>query len=415
MNIKHISAIEELDSRGNPTIKAYVETASGAQGNASIPSGASTGKHEAVELRDKDASVFEGKGELNAIRNIIDIIAPAVKNINFQHIKEVDSIMIELDHTKDKSYLGANAILVVSLAAARAYAAEQNQPLWKTLNLCYFQDLRPALPRLMVNIINGGAHAGWNLDFQEYMVIPKTTSPKKAVEIASETFHALKKELQTSGLSIGVGDEGGFAPKFGSNTSAFEQIQKAIVASGNPPTEVDLGTDIAASEFFSDNLYRLKVDNKSFSADELLAFYQEMILKFHILSIEDPFAEEDWERFAQLTALLGKDHMIVGDDLYTTNPERIRIGIQKKATNAIIIKPNQIGSLMETVEAIKLARSACWNIIISHRSGETEDTFIADLAVACGAEFLKAGSMSRSERLVKYNRLIEIEALEIKK
>ena len=412
MNIAKISAIEILDSRGNPTVETYVELEDGTIGKASVPSGASTGAHEKVELRDGDETHYEGRGTLKAESHVDKEINEALKGIAIENLSDIDSSIIKLDGTIDKSRLGANAILSVSLACARTLSLYKKEPLWKIINESYFPDSKAHFPKLMVNIVNGGAHANWNFDIQEFMIIPQSDSPSSAVETADEVFHTLGEILKQSGLSTLKGDEGGYSPELNSNEEVFEKIQEAVKTS-NHEQDIKYGVDVAASELFKNGVYVFKKQNKNMTSDELSAYYQELQSKYGIYSFEDPFAEEDWSAFSKFTQELGTSSLIVGDDLYTTDPVRIQKGIDARATNAVLIKPNQIGTLKETVDAIKLAKNAGMKVAISHRSGETEDSFIADLAYACGADYLKAGSMSRSERLAKYNRLIEIEKMEI--
>ena len=412
MNIAKISAIEILDSRGNPTVETYVELEDGTIGKASVPSGASTGAHEKVELRDGDETHYEGRGTLKAESHVDKEINEALKGIAIENLSDIDSSIIKLDGTIDKSRLGANAILSVSLACARTLSLYKKEPLWKIINESYFPDSKAHFPKLMVNIVNGGAHANWNFDIQEFMIIPQSDSPSSAVETADEVFHTLGEILKQSGLSTLKGDEGGYSPELNSNEEVFEKIQEAVKTS-NHEQDIKYGVDVAASELFKEGAYVFKKQNKSMNSDELSAYYRELQSKYGIYSFEDPFAEEDWSAFSKFTQELGTSSLIVGDDLYTTDPVRIQKGIDARATNAVLIKPNQIGTLKETVDAIKLAKNAGMKVAISHRSGETEDSFIADLAYACGADYLKAGSMSRSERLAKYNRLIEIEKMEI--
>lgn len=408
MNIKNIRGLQILDSRGNPTVRAYVELENGIVGSASVPSGASTGSHEALELRD-GGKEFGGKGVLAAVDHVNTTIADALRGMSIQNLKELDEMMLSLDTTPQKSTIGANAVLAVSMALARTLALFQSQPLWRTLHDQYFSTNEPRFPRLLVNVINGGAHANWTVDFQEYMFIPQSNSPKVAVQQASEIFHTLRKLLIEKGESVGVGDEGGFAPMLDTNTDGFALIDEAIEKAGYSRENIDLGTDIAASEFYKDGMYDLKRDNKILNTEELMAYYEEIISKYNLLLMEDAFFEDDYDSFAALTSKIGSSHLVVGDDFYATNIERIKKGIEMHASNTVLIKLNQIGSLYETVQAIKMTKEAGWKVVISHRSGETEDSFIADLAVACGADFIKTGSMSRSERLAKYNRLIEIE------
>lgn len=413
MDIISIKSIEILDSRDNPTLKTYVTLDNGIIGSASVPSGASTGIHEALELRDKDERYF-GQGVAHAVANVNGLISQELHGHDISDLRALDELLIKLDGTENKSRLGANALLSVSLACARAYAQYRAVPLWDALHEHYFPNQPTHFPRLFVNIINGGAHADWVLDLQECMISPRESLPSTSVEIAVNIFDTLHSLLKKDGQSTGVGDEGGFAPTFGSNEKAFEYIDKAIDHAGYNRDIVDVATDIAASEFFKDGQYHLKKagQHTKLSCKEMAQYVEDLGRKYTILSIEDPFAEDEWEAFADFTSRVGKNHLIVGDDLYVTNPDRIKKGIDMHATNAVLIKLNQIGTLWETVEAIRMAQKAGMKVIISHRSGETSDTFISDLAVACGADFLKAGSMSRSERLDKYNRLLEIEKIE---
>ena len=415
MKIISIRAIEILDSRGNPTLKTFVTLDDGTVGTASVPSGASTGSHEALELRDSTDHYF-GTGVQHAVQDVQTIIDTEIRGMDINHLDKIDQRMLELDGTDNKSVLGANAILSVSLACARAFAQHHHTSLWDALNDFYFDTYQAHFPRLMVNIINGGAHANWNLDIQECMIVPKDRLPSTSIEIAANVFHTLKKLLEEKNLSTGVGDEGGFAPQLPTNSAAFDLIQRAIQDAGYTTNDIDIATDIAASEFYKDGTYVLHkdgpYDERTLSSSELSDYYSTLISQYGIMSLEDPFHEDDWYAFSQFTEHFGKDHMIVGDDLYVTNSKRLEKGIKERASNAILIKVNQIGSLFETVTTIKMAKKAGWKIIISHRSGETEDSFISDLAVAAGADFIKAGSMSRSERLAKYNRLLEIEKIE---
>lgn len=395
-------------------MKAFVELENGIIGSASVPSGASTGSHEALELRDGDKA-YGGKGVMKAIKHINTTISDALRGMPIDNLEKLDTAMLLLDTSPQKSTIGANAMLAVSMALARTLSLFQNQPLWKTLHEQYFASYETGFPRLLVNVINGGAHANWTVDFQEYMFIPQSQSPKDAVRQASEIFHALRLLLIEKGTSVGVGDEGGFAPILSNNTEGFALISEAIANAGYSRENTDLGTDIAASEFYKDGTYILKRDNKTLSSKELKEYYSELDSQHHLLLMEDPFFEDDMDSFADLTQTFGSSHIIVGDDFYATNSEIISRGIENNATNAVLIKLNQIGSVYETAQAIRMTKEAGWKVIVSHRSGETEDSFIADLAVACGADFIKTGSMSRSERLAKYNRLIEIEAREFSK
>lgn len=413
MKIEKISAIEILDSRGNPTLKTTVELESGIKGSASVPSGASTGIHEAYELRDRDLGRYAGKGVMSAVENVNIFIANHLKGSSIEDLESLDKKMIELDGAENKKRLGANAILSVSLALMRTLAKTQKKPLWKTIHEYYFQEKKLSFPRLMINIINGGKHAGWNFDIQEFMIIPKTNKPQEAIRIGAEIFHQLGAILKKNNYSTLVGDEGGYSPTLSSQNEVFNYIIDAIMHTGHKKTiDVDLGIDSASSSFFENGSYRLKKENNTLSSKELMEYYIDLKTEYGIFSFEDPFAEDDWNGFISFTEKVGKETLVIGDDLYTTNTERIQKGIENHSTNAVLIKPNQIGTLKETVEAINLTKKNNLKVIISHRSGDTEDSFIADLAVACGADFLKAGSMSRSERLAKYNRLIEIEKLE---
>lgn len=402
--IKNIYAREILDSRGNPTVEVDVTLENGIIGRASVPSGASTGSREALELRDNDKNRFMGKGVLKAVNNVNNIIAPAIIGMESTDQHKIDYKMIELDGTKNKSVLGANAILGVSLAVLKASANELNIPLSK-----YVGDGN-ILPRPMMNILNGGAHADNKLDFQEFMIIPIADTIKERIRIGSEVFHNLKKVLNEKGLSTGVGDEGGFAPNLESNKEGFELIIEAISKAGYiPGKDVFLGIDVAASEFYKNGKYELVGENKSLTRDELFDYYEELITKYPIITIEDPVDENDFEGFALMTKRFGDRIQLVGDDLFVTNKEYLQKGIDMKAGNAILIKINQIGSITETIETINLAKENGYNTIISHRSGETEDTSIADLAVGLNLGQIKTGSMSRTDRICKYNELIRLE------
>lgn len=410
MKIRSIKATEILDSRGNPTITATVNLEDGTSGSASVPSGASTGSYEAHELRDGDEKRFGGKGVLKAVANVEKINEKLV-GMEAAEQEAIDKVMIELDGTPNKSNLGANAILAVSMAVAVAEAKAEKKPLY-----AYLTKFNPkfsgkyVLPIPMMNIMNGGQHANWATDIQEYMILPiGSKSVKEAIRAGAEIYAALKTILKSKGYAVAVGDEGGFAPAVGSNAEPFELISQAIQAAGyNLGSDVALGIDAAASEFFKDGQYNLKKENKTLTGTELNNFYAELAEKYPIVSLEDPFAEDDWDSFAGLTERLsGKQ--IVGDDLYVTNLSRLEDGLKKKATNSILIKLNQIGTLTETIAAVNHAHEHGWTAVISHRSGETEDTFIADLAVAMGTGQIKTGAPARSERTAKYNRLIKIE------
>ena len=406
--IKKVHARQIMDSRGNPTIECDIVLSGGAMGRAAVPSGASTGTFEALELRD-GGSAYMGKGVLNAVKNVNEIIAPAIIDFDASKQTELDEKMLALDGTANKERLGANAILAVSMAAAHAVANQKHIPLYKYLAEIYGNTNPCILPRPMMNIINGGAHADNGLDAQEFMIIPNgATSEFEAIRMGSEVFHNLKKILKSAGMSTNVGDEGGFAPNFNSCDEALETIVSAIRAAGyTPGTQVSIGLDVASSEFFRDGVYHFQ--GKTLSSDEMIAFYEELITKYPIISIEDALAEEDWDAWRKLTEKIGSKCQLVGDDLFVTNPSRLERGIANGVANAILIKVNQIGSLTETLRAIKMAQDANYGVVISHRSGETEDTTIADLAVATNAGQIKTGSMSRTDRMAKYNQLIRIE------
>jgi len=403
-----IVAREILDSRGNPTVEADVTLASGQTGRAAVPSGASTGEHEARELRDAEPSRYLGKGVRKAVRNIEDKIAPALKGLVATDQIEIDRTMIELDGTPNKEKLGANAILAVSMANARAAAAETGLPLYRYLG----GPLSRTLPVPMMNILNGGAHATNTVDFQEFMIVPVgVDSFSEALRVGTEVFHSLKKVLVKRKLATGVGDEGGFAPDLKDDEQALQVIIEAIEgAKYAPGKEVALALDVAASELHSDGKYTFKKSGAGTrDAAGMIELYAKWMEEYPIVSIEDGLAEDDWEGWAQLTKALGDRVQLVGDDLFVTNTERLARGIENGVANAILIKVNQIGTLTETLEAIDMARAAGYLSVISHRSGETEDTFIADLAVATGAGQIKTGSASRTDRVAKYNQLLRIE------
>src|SRR3989344_3290624 len=412
MKITSVKAIEILDSRGKPTVRTFVTLDDESLHQASVPSGASTGKHEALELRDNDQKPHLGQGVLNAVANVNELIAQKIVGQDVLDPEKIDEIMIELDGTENKSKLGANAILSVSLAVTRAASHASEKPLWKFINEYYFNGRKPSFPRLMVNVVNGGKHAGWNFDIQEFMIIPKNVEPVKSTSVAAEIFQQLGKNLKKSNLSTLVGDEGGYSPSLSSNEEVFELIEKSALELGyTRNTNYTFGVDCAATEFYENGKYILKKTNETKTSQQMTEFYSQIGQKYNIQSFEDPFAEDDWEAFVNFTKMAEKFHFqVVGDDLLVTNPQRIKKAIENKAANAVLVKLNQIGSVKETVEAIKLALHAGWKFVISHRSGETEDPFIADLAYGSGADFIKTGSMSRSERLAKYNRLIEIES-----
>ena len=406
--IKKIHARQIMDSRGNPTIECDITLSDGAFGRAAVPSGASTGSFEALELRD-GGNTYMGKGVLTAVKNVNDIIAPALIGMDASKQTEIDEKMLELDGTPNKDKLGANAILAVSMALAHAVANAKHIPLYKYIAEIYGNDNPCVLPRPMMNIINGGAHADNGLDAQEFMIIPNgAKSEVEAIRMGSEIFHHLKSILKRGGNSTNVGDEGGFAPNFNSCAEALDTIVAAIRSAGyEPGQQVSIGLDVASSEFYSDGVYNF--EGKKLSSDEMIEFYEKLISDYPIISIEDALAEEDWAGWEKLTERIGSKCQLVGDDLFVTNPERLARGIEKGVANAILIKVNQIGSLTETLRAIKMAQSANYGVIISHRSGETEDTTIADLAVATNAGQIKTGSMSRTDRMAKYNQLIRIE------
>jgi enolase len=408
--IAKIVAYEVLDSRGNPTVRAVVTLADGTEGIATVPSGASTGAYEAHELRDK-AKRYGGKGVLKAVKSVNTEIRKALIGVDARKQQDVDHIMIALDGTPNKKRLGANAILSVSLATARAAALSTRRPLYEYIRKTYrLPYTKYTLPIPGVNIINGGRHADNNLTCQEFMIMPMHKQFSERVRMASQIFHSLQAILAERGYSTGVGDEGGFAPNLPNNEYALKLIVDAIKQSGwTPGKHVYIGLDVAASEFYKDEKYYFASSKQASSADKMIRTLGEWIKKYPILSIEDPLDEDDWDNWTAFTKAYGKQITVVGDDLFVTNSERVQTGIEKKAANSVLIKLNQIGTLSETIETIQLARKHGMSIFISHRSGETVDTFIADLAVAVNADFIKAGSMSRAERVEKYNRLMEIE------
>ena len=407
-NIAAIIGHEVLDSRGNPTVEAEVQLASGTVGRAIVPSGASTGEHEAVELRDGDKSRFLGKGVLKAVENVNGEIAEALANLDAADQRALDQKMIELDGTENKSRLGANAILAVSMAAARASAADYGLPLYRYLGGAGAN----VLPTPMMNILNGGAHADNNVDFQEFMVMPVgAPSFSAALRWGVEVFHTLKAVLKKRGYNTAVGDEGGFAPSVKSNVEGIEVVLEAIQQAGyKPGEEIAIALDPAASEFYQDGKYIFKKSDKSAkSSDDMVRFWAKWVNDYPIVSLEDGLSENDWEGWANLTKELGGKIQLVGDDIFVTNITFLQEGIDKSVANSILIKVNQIGTVSETLDAIDLARRNGYTSIISHRSGETEDTFIADLAVATGAGQIKTGSASRTDRIAKYNQLLRIE------
>lgn len=403
MKIVDVKAREILDSRGNPTVEVDVVLENGIVGRAAVPSGASTGEREALELRD-GGSRYMGKGVLKAVNNVNGPLRDLVVGMDASNQKDLDYKMIEFDGTETKSKFGANAILGISMAALKASAIEKGVPLYK-----YVGD-GVELPVPMMNIINGGAHADNKLDFQEFMIIPQRDSIKERVRVGAEVFHNLKKVLNSKGLSTGVGDEGGFAPNLKSNSEGFELIMEAIRNAGyEPGKDVCLAIDVAASEFYKDGKYVLSGEGRSLSTEELVDFYEELVNKYPIISIEDPVDENDWEGFRLITERLGDKIQLVGDDLFVTNKKCLQMGIDNNAGNAILLKVNQIGTITETLETIELARKNGYKTVISHRSGETEDTTIADLSVGLNLGQIKTGSMSRTDRVCKYNQLIRIE------
>lgn len=406
--IKSVHARQIMDSRGNPTVECDIVLSGSARGRAAVPSGASTGSFEALELRD-GGDAYMGKGVTTAVRNVNEIIAPAIIGMMANDQTALDEKMLALDGTPNKEKLGANAILAVSLAAAHASANQSGIPLYKYIAGVYGNANPCVLPRPMMNIINGGAHADNGLDAQEFMIIPNgAKSESDAIRMGSEIFHHLKKILKSGGNSTNVGDEGGFAPNFHSCAQALDTIIAAIRDAGYTPGEqVSIGLDVASSEFYADGVYNF--EGKKISSDQMIEFYEQLIAAYPIISIEDALAEEDWAGWKKLTETTGEKCQLVGDDLFVTNPARLRRGIDTGVANAILIKVNQIGTLTETLRAIKMAQDANYGVIISHRSGETEDTTIADLAVATNAGQIKTGSMSRTDRMAKYNQLLRIQ------
>ena len=403
MKITNVVGREVLDSRGNPTVEVDVYLEDGTMGRAIVPSGASTGEREALELRD-GGSRYMGKGVEKAVANVNGPLKEVVVGLDAYDQKTVDYAMIQADGTKTKSKYGANAILGISMATLKAAALSKKMPLYKYIGK------GTILPRTMMNIINGCAHAYNKLYFQEFMIIPIRDTIKERVRVGAEVFHNLKKVLNDRGLSTGVGDEGGFAPDLESNTEGFELIIEAIKKAGyTPGIDVKLAIDVAASEFYKDGKYNLVGEGRSLTTDELIDFYEDLVNKYPIISIEDPVDENDWEGFTKITERLGSKIQLVGDDLFVTNKECLQMGIDKHAGNAILLKVNQIGTITETLETIDLARNNGYKTIISHRSGETEDTTIADLAVGLDLGQIKTGSMSRTDRICKYNQLMRIE------
>ncbi len=406
--IAAIRGLEVLDSRGNPTVEAVVQLSSGVRGRAIVPSGASTGTHEAVELRDGDKGRYLGKGVRNAVANINRVLAPALKGRKAEQQRELDERMLELDGTENKSRLGANAILAVSLANAQAAAQAAGLPLYRYLGGSRARHM----PVPMMNIINGGAHADNNVDIQEFMILPVgAPSFGEALRYGAEVFHALKKILNARDLSTAVGDEGGFAPNLPSNAAALEVIAEAVQAAGYQlGKQIALGLDVASSEFFKNGKYYLEGEGKQFSAAEFAGYLESLVNKYPVITIEDGMAEGDWDGWKLLTDKLGQRVQLVGDDLFVTNTKILKRGIEQGVANAILIKPNQIGTLTETLAAIRMADKAGYAAVVSHRSGESEDSTIADIAVATTATQIKTGSLCRSDRTAKYNQLLRIEA-----
>lgn len=414
--IKSIKAREILDSRGNPTVEVDVLTSEGKRARASAPSGASVGAHEVIELRDGDKKRYDGKGVLKAIENVNKKIAPVLVGQDVTKQKEIDQAMIDLDGTPNKSKLGANAVIATSIACAKAGALSTKLPLFEYLYNLFNQVYELAVPAYqlpvpMMNILNGGMHADNNVDIQEFMIVPVgAPSFREGIRMGAEVYHKLKETLKEKGLIVGVGDEGGFAPNLVSNIQAIEVITESIEKSGyKAGKDVCLAIDLAASYFFKNGLYVLTNNNVTLNSQEMIAFISSWIEDFPIISIEDGLAEDDWAAWVSLTEKLGNKIQIVGDDLFTTDLERLKKGIKDKCANAILIKPNQIGTVSETVETVKMAQKAGFGTVISHRSGETEDSFIADFSVACGAGQIKTGAPCRGERVAKYNQLMRIE------
>ncbi len=410
--IADIRGREILDSRGNPTVECDVILDSGALGRAAVPSGASTGTREAVELRDGDKKRYLGKGVLKAVEHVNTVLKQALLGADPRDQAALDARMIELDGTENKGRLGANAILAVSLASAHAAARDARLPLYRYLGQTLCAGREPLMPVPMMNIINGGAHANNSLDIQEFMILPVgAPSFREALRYGAEVFHALKKLLNDRGLATSVGDEGGFAPNLGSNSEALEVILQAIEKAGYAPgRDIYLGLDAASSEFYRNGSYELKADGRRFSSAAFTDYLADLAHRYPIVSIEDGMAEGDWDGWAQLTRALGEKYQLVGDDVFVTNTRILREGIDKHVANAVLIKPNQIGTLTETLAAIDMADQAHYASVVSHRSGETEDASIADLAVATAATQIKTGSLSRSDRIAKYNQLLRIEA-----
>lgn len=408
--IKSIHAREILDSRGTPTVAASITLTSGVTAEAMVPSGASTGVHEALELRDRNVKRYNGKGVLKAVKHVNTTIARALRGHDVMKLSALDGVMLKLDGTSNKSKLGANAILAVSLAAARVGAVASRRPLYQHIRQIYRLSYKGwSLPHPMMNILNGGKHADNGLELQEFMIVPQAKKFAERIRQGAEVFQALKSYLHSRGLFTGVGDEGGFAPRLPNNEAALKAIKAAVQAAGyRYGIDIKVALDAASSEFYSLRTGRYTVDGKSITADVLNALYQRWAKQYHIMSIEDGMAEDDWRNWQVHTALLGKRMRLVGDDLFVTDAERLQAGINQGVANSILIKVNQIGTLSETIATIQLAQTNNYTVVVSHRSGETEDTTIADLAVAVNAPYIKTGSLSRSDRVAKYNRLLAI-------
>ena len=411
--VARVHAREILDSRGNPTVEVEIELADGTRARAAVPSGASTGTFEALELRDQDPKRYHGKGVLKAVRNVNEVIAPAVKGLDARDQEALDAKLKALDGTENKSNLGANAILGVSLAAARAAAMSQKIPLYEHIHALFGGEEEPRLPVPLMNVLNGGVHADNNLDIQEFMLVPVGARTfADAVRMGSETFHTLKKLLKERGLSTSVGDEGGFAPRLNSHEEAIQLLMQAIEATGYAPGgEIAPALDVAASELWDEAGGAYRLEGRALTAEELVEVYERWLNEYPLISLEDGLAEDDWDGWRVLTQRLGDRVQLVGDDVFVTNPKRLERGMDEGVANAILIKPNQIGTLTETLETIRLAKRAGYRTVISHRSGETEDPFIADLAVGTAAGQIKTGSLSRGERTAKYNQLLRLEDL----
>jgi len=411
MEIKNIQGYEILDSRGNPTTACSVELSDGSKAQAYVPSGASTGSHEAVELRDEDKNRYNGLGVLSAVNNINTIIKQALLDKDAYNQKNIDQILLDLDGTNNKSTLGANSILAVSLAVAKAAAISQNIELYQYIKNIFHSGLNSStsFPQIGFNVLNGGKHADSGLDVQEYMIMPLKNNIDENIRIGSEIYHTLKKILVKNGQVVSVGDEGGFAPRLDNNEAGLELLVQAIQEAGyTPGIDCSLALDVAATEFFDSNLQKYTLDKQTYSSDELTRIYNSWLQKYPIVSIEDPFAEDDYESWKNFQKMNDNTLRIVGDDLLVTNTERIKDAIEQKLCNSVLIKPNQIGTLTETLDAISLAHNNNLTTMISHRSGDTIDTFITDLAVGVSAAYIKSGAPARAERVSKYNRLLEI-------